>query len=233
MTTAPLWVHARAPFAAYRWLQAGVYRASAPTIPPSAAWGLLLNLAGIETRAAAGDDVSTGIRPDAPALRLAIGLVRPVGVAKLLQQLHTYPVGSSGKELKSRTHGAKYWIAPVRREVLVDLDAILGVEGPPEVLQRIRDGLGDAPPGPRYGVPFAGDNSFFFERLDVVERPPAVRWYTPVVPGEPPREGSARVTVAIDRAESSRTTTRLVAPDGMASELPPDAAWTWVPGPPG
>ncbi|HWN68765.1 MAG TPA: CRISPR-associated protein Cas5, partial [Haliangium sp.] len=45
-----LWLRLRAPFAAYRWLQAGVYRATSPIIPPSAAWGLLLNLAHIETR---------------------------------------------------------------------------------------------------------------------------------------------------------------------------------------
>ena len=51
-----------APFAAFRWLQAGVYRGTFPVIPPSAGWGLALNLAGIETRGAL-DEVVTPIRP--------------------------------------------------------------------------------------------------------------------------------------------------------------------------
>ena len=47
-----LWLRVQAPFAAFRWLQAGVHRATSPVIPPSTAWGLLLNLAHVETRAA-------------------------------------------------------------------------------------------------------------------------------------------------------------------------------------
>ena len=39
-----------APFSAFRWMQAGVYRGTFPVMPPSAAWGLALNLAGLETR---------------------------------------------------------------------------------------------------------------------------------------------------------------------------------------
>ena len=31
---APFYVDLRAPFAAFRWLQAGVYRATSPVIPP-------------------------------------------------------------------------------------------------------------------------------------------------------------------------------------------------------
>ena len=40
----------RAPFAAFRHFTAGSYRPTAPFITPSAAYGLLLNLAGVETR---------------------------------------------------------------------------------------------------------------------------------------------------------------------------------------
>ena len=45
-----LWLRVRAPFAAFRWMQAGVYRATSPIVPPSAAWGLCLNLAHIDMR---------------------------------------------------------------------------------------------------------------------------------------------------------------------------------------
>src|SRR5690606_31673513 len=69
-----LWLRLRAPFAAFRWMQAGVYRATSPVIPPSAAWGLVLNLAGVETRGE-DDGTTTQIRADAPPLCLAIGAV--------------------------------------------------------------------------------------------------------------------------------------------------------------
>src|SRR6266540_3871890 len=105
-----LWLHVRAPFAAFRGMQAGVYRPTAPVIPPSAAFGLVLNLAGVEMRDSK-PGVTTLVRSDLPCLRLALGTVRKAKVSTLYQQLHVYPVGASGKEFKERTHGAKYWIA--------------------------------------------------------------------------------------------------------------------------
>jgi len=45
-----LWLHVHAPFAAYSTLRSGTYRDTMPIMPPSAAYGLILNLAGIEMR---------------------------------------------------------------------------------------------------------------------------------------------------------------------------------------
>ncbi len=227
----PVWVHVRAPFAAYRWLQAGVYRASSPTIPPSAAWGLLLNCAAVESRGSL-NETSTPIRDDAPSLQVAVGLVKQVGVSTLYQQLHSYPVGSAGKERQAGAYGSKYWIAPARREVLVDLEAVIGAQGSPEILDRIRRGLAGTLAEARYGLPFAGDNSFLFDCLESIESPCPVHWYTPVSDDEPPRDASTRVTVAIDRRDGSRTQTTLVAPLAEVACLPPDDAWFWVPRPP-
>lgn len=224
--TETLWVRVRAPFAAFRWLQAGVYRASSPTFTPTAAWGLMLNLGAIESRGPL-DTAVTGTRDDAPPLCIAVGDLVSAEVATVYQQLHGYPVGNSGKELQALAHGQKYWIAPAKREVLVGLDCIIGARGDASVLERIRRGLRGDLQGERYGIPFAGDNSFFFERLDLVEPVLPARWYTPVVDAGPaPR--SARLTVSIDRQDSSRTVTRLFAP-GEPMVTPPDAAWQWVP----
>ena len=224
-----LWLHARAPFAAYRGMQAGVYRTTAPVIPHSAAHGLVLNLAGIETRDPA-PDVTTQIRADVPRLRIAVGAVSPAGVSTLYQQLHSYPVGGSGKELKERSHGAKYWIAPVRRELLVGLDVVIGVEAPDgDLRDRVRRGLAGDLGEERYGLPFAGDNSLLFDQLDLLGVPPRVRWYARLDPDEPPRRGSCRLTVGIDRRDSSRTTTVLCAPVDQATEEPPEKAWVWTP----
>jgi CRISPR-associated protein Cas5t len=89
-----MWVHVRAPFAAFRWFQAGVYRATHPIMPPSSAYGLLLNLAAIDMRDAVAGPI-TLIRSDTPLLRIAIGIVTPAERCSLYQQLHTYPVGNA------------------------------------------------------------------------------------------------------------------------------------------
>lgn len=220
----------RAPFAAFRWFQAGVYRATSPVIPPSSAYGLLLNLAAIEMRQDVAGPI-TLIRTDAPALRIAIGLVTPGERCSLYQQLHTYPVGNSGAGFKARTHGAKYWIAPVRREVLVGLDCIIGVQSAnDDLFDRVRKGVKGELEINRYGLPFAGDNNFLIDRIQEVTEPPeGTAWYARMQPDDPPRKGSCRLTVGIDRADNSRTTSFLFAPVGTSSSEPPDLAWTWTP----
>jgi CRISPR-associated protein Cas5t len=231
-----LWLRLRAPFAAYRWLQAGVYRATSPIIPPSAAWGLLLNLAHVETRdlalTARRASPVTLTRDDAPPLCLAVGAVQPAERTVLYQQLHSYPVGQSGKEFAPRTHGAKYWIAPVRRELLVDFDALVGARSTDAtLLGRIVDGLAGRLNQPRYGLPFAGDNNFLFDRIDVLDVPCAARWYTPLNPDDRGRLGSCRLTIAIDRADASRTRSMLFAAT-ESTNTPPEDAWVWCPSPP-
>ena len=210
-------------------MQAGVYRATSPVIPPSAAWGLVLNLAGIETRSVLEGE-TTQVRADAPPLRLAIGSCQPAETATLYQQLHGYPVGNSGKELQAKTHGTKYWIAPVRRELLVGLDCVVGVQcDDAGLLRRVRGGLAGDLEASRYGLPFAGDNNFLFDRIDILAAAPPARWYRQMAPDDAPARGSCRLTVGIDRADSSRTTTVLFAPADAATAEPPDEAWTWTP----
>lgn len=227
-----LWLRVRAPFAAYRGMQAGVFRGTAPTMTVSAAHGLLCNLAGIETR---GDlsELATPRRADCPVLRVAIGSVREPEISSLYQQLHTYPVGKSGEEYRARTHGAKHWIAPTRRELLVGLDVVLGIEAlEGAVLERIEKGVRGEGDWPRYGLPFAGDNQLLFDRLDLLPEPPPLRWYARLSSGDRPRRGSARLTIAIDRAEASATTNGLYAPLADPTVDPPESAWTWVPAAP-
>jgi len=226
-----LWLRIRAPFAAFRGFQAGVYRSTSPMMPPSAAFGLVLNLAGIEMRDLK-PGVTTLIRSDLPCLRLAIGTVPETEseVCTLYQQLHSYPVGNSGKaDLKPRTHGAKYWITPVRRELLVGLDMVLGVQADSELLERAKQGLKGQLTQTRYGLPFAGDNSFLFDQIDVLDVPPPTLWYVQMQPDDRPMQGSYRLTVGIDRADNSKTTSCLYAPIEAPSSEPPVAAWTWTP----
>jgi len=232
-----LWLRVQAPFAAFRSFQAGVYRSTAPIMPPSTAFGLVLNLAGIEMRGSLSDP-TTLIRPDVPALKLAIGRVAqgemkgPPKICKtsLYQQLHKYPVGSSGKELAPRTHGAKYGIAPVRRELLVGLDIMVGVQtSDSELIQRVGQGLCGELDQSRYGLPFAGDNNLLFDRIDIVDEPEPTFWYTQIQADKQHRDESFGLTVGIDRADTSKTTSFLYAPIQEADRYPPEGAWTWTP----
>ncbi|MEO8906238.1 MAG: CRISPR-associated protein Cas5 [Polyangiaceae bacterium] len=222
LATSTLFLQLDAPFAAFRWLQAGVYRGTFPVMPPSAAWGFALNLAGIETRGNL-DEVATPIRFDAPHLEVAVGVVRRGVRSTLYQQLHGYPVGNSGKELQARAHGQKYWIAPAKREILVGLVCVIGIRGASAIIECIPRGLAGTLDVERYGLPFAGDNQFLFSRVDVIEADDRARWFVPVGPGETPRE-STRLTTVIDRGDASRTKAPLFAPT-PAPCLCPAEAW--------
>lgn len=226
-----LWLRIRAPFAAFRGFQAGVYRGTAPVMPPSAALGLVLNLAGIEMRDHTSEPI-TLIRSDIPCLKLAFGTVAggESEICTLYQQLHTYPVGNSGKEdLKPRTKGAKYWITPARRELLVGLDMVLGVQAKEELINQVRKGLCGELNKPRYGLPFAGDNNFLFDRIDILDEAPPTFWYVQIQADNPPMRGSYRLTVGIDRADNSKTVSLLYAPIEEPTSEPPQDAWTWTP----
>lgn len=220
--TSTLFVSIEAPFAAFRWLQAGVYRGTYPVLPPSAAWGLALNLAGIDSRGAL-DEVVTQIRPDAPHLEIAVGSLQNAQRSTLYQQLHGYPVGAAGKELQKHAHGQKFWIAPGRREILVGLRCLIGIRGDSEIVARIPRGLAGTLDVVRYGLPFAGDNQFMFSRIDVVDDVVA-RWFVPVRVGETPKE-STRLTTNIDRGDASRTSAPMFAPTPLPCVCPIEA---WI-----
>lgn len=220
----------KAPFAAFRPFQSGSYRSTTPVPAFSTVYGLLLNLAGIEQRGEAEGRV-TRIKPKAelPKLTLAIGQVKPSSVSVVNQQLHNYPVGASGKEFAARTFGSKYWIAPVRREVLVDLDLMIGLQAPVEFLRQLDRGLKGEGSIDRYGLPFAGDNNFLFDEICPVEKPDLARWYCPLERDTRPNPGACRLTLWIDREDNTQTQIQVFSPSEFMLE-PPRAAWQQLPG---
>jgi len=226
----PFWIRVRAPFAAFRVFQAGIYRSTAPVMPPSTAFGLILNLAGIEMRTQTNAPI-TLISPDLPKICLAIGTIAVSEKSSLYQQLHSYPVGASGQEHKARSFGAKYWIAPVRREVLVGYDGIIGVKSDDSgLIEQIKKGLSGENLQHRYGLPFAGDNNFLIDRIDILDTPPTnTSWYSRMRPDDPPRKGSYRLTIGINRADNSKTSSAIYAPLDVQTTTPPENVWTWVP----
>jgi CRISPR-associated protein Cas5t len=76
--------------------------------------------------------------------------------------------------------------------------------------------------GVRYDLPFAGDNQFLFDHIDVIDSPTAVRWFVPLKAGEAQKE-TTRLTTNIDRLDASRTVAPLFAP--TSPQACPNAAW--------
>ncbi len=216
-----------APFAAFRTFTAGSFRPTAPFLTPSAAYGLLLNLAGVEMRDLQTEDVMTRIATGLPRLRIALGELRQPRLHTVYQQLHNYPVGSTGKEHKPKTKGSKYNIAPVRRAFLSDVAACVAVQADSGFLAAVRDGLEGHGSG-RYGLPFLGDNNFLLDRAEVVAEPLAARWWRRVDSSEDSAPGASRLTMTIDRTDWSRTTSALFAPAESPSQNIPESAWVEV-----
>lgn len=223
-------VRVRAPFAAFRPFTAGAFRSTAPFVTPSAAYGLLMNLAGIETRLDDGTAVATQVRSDLPQVEMALGAVTPPQVQTIFQQLHNYPVGSSGEDHAEDCFGSKYNIQPVRREFLSGIDVCIAVRADGEVEGAVRSAVrGEPGLSPRYGVPFLGDNAFLVDRLEELESPPPCRWYRRLGEGETgAREGLCRLTIWIDRADMSRTRSALFYPESQATTEVPAGAWIGV-----
>jgi CRISPR-associated protein Cas5t len=109
---------------------------------------------------------------------------------------------------------------------------VLGIQAEAELLQRVLQGLSGKLDQPRYGLPFAGDNNFLLDRIDVLSVPIPTYWYVQIQPDDPPMRGSYRLTVGIDRADNSKTSSYLYAPMVEPTAKPPAQAWTWTPKPP-
>ncbi len=221
-----LWLHIRAPFASFSSLRTGTYRDTMPVMPPSAAYGLILNLAGIEMRGSLKNSI-TPIRSDLPTLKLAFGRVADTTseVSVLLQNMHNYPVGATGKERKAKAHGSKYWIEPTYREIIVNLDMMLGIQADSELISRIRRGLNGEDDLYRYGLPFAGDNNFLFDRIDFLTEPLPTHWFVPIESNLELEPGAVSLTVEINRQNPSQTKSLLFSPTKNAVTSLPDLAW--------
>ena len=219
----------QARFAAFRPFTTGSFRATAGYVTPSAAYGLILNLAGIEMRNDDGKSEMTLIAKTLPRLRLALGALVEPSRHSILQQLHNYPIGKSNEEHAPRTMGSKYNIVPVRREFLSELKGYICLEAEPALEKEIISGL-QGRGRSRYGLPFLGDNNFLLDRLEPVEACQPAWWWVPVKDdGEDCSDKITRLTLSIDRSNSSLTRSALFSPTPTKLSTPPQIAWVDLP----
>ncbi len=221
-----LWLHIRAPFASFSTLRTGTYRDTMPIMPPSAAYGLILNLAGIEMRGSLKKSI-TPIRSNLPYIKLAFGRVAGCNseISVLLQNMHSYPIGQTGKERKAKTHGNKYWIEPTYREIIINLEMMLGVKAEPKLISLVRQELEGKSEQPYYGFPFAGDNNFLFDRIDCLDKPLPTHWFVRSDSNLELEPGAINLTVEIDRQNPSQTTSLLFSATQNPSTSLPDSEW--------
>ncbi len=223
----------KAPFGAFRTFTAGSYRPTAPFITPSAAYGLILNIAGIESRYDDGQATMTLMKFGLPRVEIALGAITFPETQSIYQQLHNYPVGATGKDRAAETKGAKYNIQPVQREFLSGLDAYLCLRGNGRLEGQVSEGLRQGGRSlcegrPRYGIPFLGDNNFM---IDVLREEPVLGpafWYRRLTGELGPITGRCRLTAWIDRADMSRTVAYLYAPTKDVVAAVPEEAWTLI-----
>ncbi len=253
MSTICLYVEA--PFAVARPFVAGWYRPTAGFLSHSSIYGLLLNIAGIDSRVWEHDVKHDGKTPASlmrtdpkmPRFQLALGVpirAEPPKCQTLYQQLHTYlqdetkvpdPDNPEQKIKKSeegfkRAKGNKFAIRPVRRELLSDIKAVIAVDADDVFREQLRYGLrGEG--SRKYGLPFLGDNNLLIDRLEEIQ-PGPTRWYARVEDESGrPRQHVTRLTIWIDRAIMANTKSGLFALTDEPSADPPKMAWTKV-GPP-
>jgi CRISPR-associated protein Cas5/DevS len=224
-----IYLRVKAPFAVFRTFTAGSFRPTVPFITPSAAYGLLMNIAGIETRRDDGTSAMTLSAEDTPTVEIAIGAITFPERQSMFQQLHNYPVGSSAKEREEKCWGSKYNIQPIRREFLSDIDACIAVKADSNTEQRIRDGLAGKDNASRYGVLFLGDNAFMPNVVRETVQPDEAHWYVRMQrESNGPKDRLCRLTVSIDRADMSKTVAPLYYPAERKSSEIPDEAWSRV-----
>jgi CRISPR-associated protein Cas5t len=220
----------KAPFAAFHTFAAGAFRPTAPFLTPSAAYGLVLNIAAIDSRRDDEHSATTLTAVDLPPALIALGAITIPSVQTLYQQLHNYPVGSSGADRAAYAHGTKYNIQPVRREVLLGLDAYVCLDGNTDLEDQVRIGLtGATPSRRRYGLPFLGDNNFIISVLREEANPIPAHWFRLAQRGqEIALDNPCRLTVWIDREDASRTEIRLYTREETTRLDPTPDAWTSI-----
>lgn len=219
-----------APFAAFRTFTAGSFRPSAGFITHSAAYGLLLNVAGIEMRHDDGKSPMTLIKKDLPKVKIALGALDFPSEHSLFQQLHNYPVGAdAGKKYIQGSMGNKYNITPVKRAFLSNLKTVIAVDKNEDLEDMIINGLAGEIQR-KYGLLFLGDSNFIIDRLEKMGSLEKIYWYIKVK-GEDNsfiRERITRLTVVIDRADMSKTRSSLFAPLADPTKEIPEKAWVKV-----
>lgn len=154
-------IYFKAPFGAFRPLKNVELATTTEFITYSAAYGLLLGLAGIDRQR----------KKEFADARIAIGCNRLPRIGRTFQQL------IQGKRVMS-SDGGNLNLRPFWREVLFDLEGYIGLDNP-SLEELVTEGINEPSTLDYWGLPFMGDNNFFLERIEVCDKPEPCQWFYP------------------------------------------------------
>jgi len=187
-------IHFKAPFGAFRPFKNVEFATTAEFITYSAAYGLLLGLAGREREQ----------KYEFEGARIALGCNRLPRVGRTFQQL------IQGKRELTHT-GGEFNLRPFWRELVCDLEGWIGLDH--TLLERlVEKGVEEAATLDYWGVPFMGDNNLFVEKIEVNERAQPCRWFCPFTGRRLPLgERLYYLSVWTDYQQNSRSASQLFA----------------------
>lgn len=168
-----LFVYFKAPFGAFKPFQSIELHSTADFITYSAAYGLLLGLAGVDCHA------NYQRRRDFIGVQIAIGQIGNPLRGRVLQQLHKMPQTNPSPEVLDRAKGNKPKVDIFRRDYLRSLEGFIGLQNSEELEALVRRGINEPSTLSYWGLPFMGDNNFFVETLETKDRPSRCRWFYP------------------------------------------------------
>jgi CRISPR-associated protein Cas5t len=101
------------------------------------------------------------------------------------------------------------------------------------LILRVKQGLTGEDNRPRYGFPFAGDNSYLFDspeerlrqRIDCLDEPLPSHWFVPIDSTLLLESGAVSLTIEIDRHAPSKTKSSLFSATKDSLTSLPDRDW--------
>ena len=209
-----VYLYFKAPFGAFRSFKSIEMSPTAEFITHSAAYGLLLGLAGIDRQH----------KQEFVGASIAIGIKRQLPkVGRTYQQL------IQGERVLNDKQRWDFKLRPFWREVLVGVEGYIGLNHP-ELEDLVHKGVNTPSALSYWGIPFLGDNNFFVERIDTCEQPEPCLWLCPLANGLTPNNRRLLyLTVWTDYADSTRSKSMLFYQEKTDAE-PPEAAWVTIQG---
>jgi CRISPR-associated protein Cas5t len=185
-------------FAAF-WYNTVRRRASSIVMPPSTAYGLMLNVANIDT------DLGGPL----PNCDIAVGLLSYPGKMELIQQLHI-----SDQQKRVMPFGRQTCPKVLRREYLVDYNGVVAVRGNPEFISSIEKGLHCGE-----GLLFLGDNDCLADDVSICSN--EAIWF---VRSTKASRWTSRLTTRVDHT-TSQSQNEVFMPFDRVESTPPESAW--------
>ena len=203
-------IYFKAPFGAFRPLKTVELATTTEFITYSAAYGLLLGLAGVDRQR----------KKEFAGTRIAIGCKRLPRIGRTFQQL------IQGKRVMSGD-GGQLNLRPFWREVLFDLEGYIGLDNP-SLEALVTEGINEPTTLDYWGLPFMGDNNFFLERIEVRDKPELCQWFYPFTGNRLQRGGRLHFLSVWTDYEANTRSRGLLFTLTQQQESPPLDAWIHI-----